>query len=144
MKKTVISLTVLSILFAANIAMADSFDNLSNLTPVQKQKLNQIQFNYKQEYNSLETRIMDYQSKLAQVENATDKSAQEKALIKSTYERNIATLKAQQNAVKANAEKMYQTVMTPAQFQQYNLQGAQAEMQMSEFLKGANNFREKN
>lgn len=144
MKKSVISLTVLSILFAANIAMADGFDNLSNLTPVQKQKLNQIQFNYKQEYNSLETRIMDYQSKLAQVENATDKSAQEKALIKSTYERNIATLKAQQNAVKANAEKMYQTVMTPAQFQQYNLQGAQAEMQMSEFLKGANNFREKN
>ena len=143
MKKSVISLTVLSILFAANIAMADSFDNLSNLTPVQKQKLNQIQFNYKQEYNSLETRIMDYQSKLAQVENATDKSTQEKALIKSTYERNIATLKAQQNAVKANAEKMYQTVMTPAQFQQYNLQGAQAEMQMSEFLKGANNFREK-
>lgn len=143
MKKSIITLTALSILFASNIAMAEGFDNLTNLTPVQKQKLNQIHFNYKQEYNSLESRIMGYQSKLAQVENATDKSAQEKALIKATYEKNIATLKAQQKAVKANAEKMYQTVMTPAQFQQYNLQESRAEMQMSDFLKGANNFREK-
>ena len=111
---------------------------------MQKQKLNQIQFSYKQDYNSLETRIMDYKSKLAQVDTAADKTAQEKALIKSTYERNIATLKAQQNAVKANAEKMYQTILTPAQFQQYSLQESRAELQMSEFLKGANNFREKN
>ena len=34
--------------------------------------------------------------------------------------------------------------MTPAQFQQYNLESSKAELQMSEFLKGANNFREKN
>ena len=144
MKKLILSLTVLSIMLSANVVMAEGFDNLTNLTPVQKQKLNQIQFNYKQDYNSLETRIMDYQSKLAQVQNATDKTAQEKALIKATYEKNIATLKAQQKAVKANAEKMYQTIMTPAQFQQYNLESSKAELQMSEFLKGANNFREKN
>ena len=144
MKKLILSLTVLSIMVSANVVMAEGFDNLTNLTPVQKQKLNQIQFNYKQDYNSLETRIMDYQSKLAQVQNAADKTPQEKALIKATYEKNIATLKAQQNAVKANAEKMYQTVMTPAQFQQYSVQQSRAEMQMSDFLKGANNFREKN
>ena len=144
MKKSIISLTVLSILVATNAVMAEGFDNLTNLTPVQKQKLNQIQFSYKQDYNSLETRIMDYKSKLAQVDTAADKTAQEKALIKSTYERNIATLKAQQNAVKANAEKMYQTILTPAQFQQYSLQESRAELQMSEFLKGANNFRGKN
>ena len=144
MRKAIISLTVLSVLFSANIVMAEGFDNISNLTPVQKQKLNQIHFNYKQEYNSLETRIMGYESKLAQIQNDATKSVQEKALVKSTYEKNISTLKAQQNAVKANAEKMYQTVMTPAQFQQYSMQGAQAELQMSEFLKGANNFREKN
>ena len=144
MRKSVTTLTVLSILFATNFVMAEGFDNLTNLTPVQKQKLNQIQFNYKQDYNSLETRIMGYQSKLAQLQNATDKSAQEKALIKATYEKNIATLKAQQKAVKDNAEKMYQTILTPAQFQEYNLQTSKAELQMSEFLKGANNFREKN
>ena len=144
MKKAILSLTVLSILFSANVVMAEGFDNLTNLTPVQKQKLNQIHFNYKQEYNSLESRIMGYQSKLAQVQTATDKTAQEKALIQATYEKNIATLKAQQKAVKANAEKMYQTIMTPAQFQQYSMQESRAELQMSDFLKGANNFREKN
>ena len=57
---------------------------------------------------------------------------------------NTPTVIEKQKAVKANAEKMYQTVMTPAQFQQYNLQESRAEMQMSDFLKGANNFREKN
>lgn len=144
MKKSVITLTALSILFASNIAMAEGFDNISNLTPVQKQKLNQIHFNYKQENNTLETKIMSYESKLAEVKNDANKSAQEKALIISTYERNISTLKAQQNAVKSNAEKLYQTVMTPAQYQQHTMQGAQAEMQINEFLKGANNFREKN
>lgn len=144
MKKSVITLTALSILFASNIAMAEGFDNISNLTPVQKQKLNQIHFNYKQENNALETKIMNYESKLAEVKNDANKSAQEKALIISTYERNISTLKAQQNAVKSNAEKLYQTVMTPAQYQQHTMQGAQAEMQINEFLKGANNFREKN
>ena len=144
MKKSVITLTVLSILFASNIAMAEGFDKISNLTPVQKQKLNQIHFNYKQENNALETKIMSYQSKLAEVKNDANKSAQEKALIVSTYEKNISTLKAQQNAVKSNAEKLYQTVMTPAQYQQYAMQGAQAEMQINDFLKGANNFREKN
>lgn len=144
MKKSIISLTILSALFVANAALADGFDNLTNLTAAQKQKLNQIQFNYKQEYNALETKIMGYESQLKQVENDINKSAQEKALIKATYEKNIATLKAQQNIVKSNANKMYQTVMTPAQFQQYNMQETKAEIQMSEFLKGANNFREKN
>ena len=137
MKKSVITLTALSILFASNIAMAEGFDNISNLTPVQKQKLNQIHFNYKQENNALETKIMSYESKLAEVKNDANKSAQEKALIISTYERNISTLNAQKKQLEEAMQKSYQTVMTPQQYQQYSTQQIKVQDAFSEFVRTA-------
>lgn len=135
MKKLIVSFGVLTILSAASVAFAQDFSNLENLSPVQKQKLNQIYYNYKQENNSLEMRITSYKDKLNQLSKQTDKSAEQINLLKSSYERNLNTLTAQQNQLKKQTEDLYKSVMTADQYKQYQAQQLQTENAFSNFLR---------
>ena len=100
MKKFIVTLSVLSLLTITGSAFAENFDSLQGLTAVQKQQLSQAQFKFKQENDALNNKIIDYQSKLAQLNRQTEKTPEQVALIKATYERNIQTFKAQQEILK--------------------------------------------
>ena len=78
-------------IFLATPAFSQDFSYLDDLSAVQKQKLSQIYHSYKQENNSLEMRIMDYQTKLNKLETLQDRSAEQINLLKTAYERNIKT-----------------------------------------------------
>ena len=114
---------------------AQDFSYLDDLSAVQKQKLTQIYHSYKQENQSLEMRIMDYQEKLKKLESIQDKKVEQIDLLKSAYERNIKTLAVQQELLKSKTERMYETVMTPNQYKQHLAQQMQIENAFSDFLR---------
>ena len=135
MKKFIAILSIMMLFTTAGRAFADDFSALQNLTPVQKQQLSQVQFKYKQEIDSLNNRIMDYQNKLAQLNKQTEKTSTEIALIKATYERNVETLKAQQDILKKQMDASYKNVMTQEQYQQYQAQQIQVQDAFANFLR---------
>lgn len=137
MKKFLLTLSIVGIIVSTNIVMAESFDSLSNLTPVQKQKLSQIQFNYKSQIDALENRIMDYQNKLARAKADITKSKEQIALITSAYERNIQTLETQKAQLEDAMNNSYRSVMTPEQFRQYSTQQIKVQDAFSEFVRTA-------
>lgn len=137
MKKFLLTLSIVGIIASTNIVMAESFDSLSNLTPVQKQKLSQIQFNYKSQIDALENRIMDYQNKLARAKADITKSKEQIALITSAYERNIQTLETQKAQLEDAMNNSYRSVMTPEQFRQYSTQQIKVQDAFSEFVRTA-------
>ena len=137
MKKFLLALSIVGIIGSANIVMAESFDSLKNLTPVQKQKLSQIQFNYKAQLDELDNRIMDYQNKLARAKADITKSQEQKALITSAYERNIQTLQTQKSQIEDAMKASYKSVMTPEQFKQYSTQQIKVQDAFSEFVRTA-------
>lgn len=122
-------------IFLATPAFSQDFSYLDDLSAVQKQKLSQIYHSYKQENNSLEMRIMDYQTKLNKLETLQDRSAEQINLLKTAYERNIKTLAVQQELLKSKTERMYETVMTPNQYKQHLAQQMQIENAFSDFLR---------
>ena len=78
---------------------------------------------------------MDYQNKLAQLNKQTEKTSTEIALIKATYERNVETLKAQQDILKKQMDASYKNVMTQEQYQQYQAQQIQVQDAFANFLR---------
>ncbi len=135
MKKTTLLIGVMALLASSSVAIAEGFDSLENITPAQKQKLTQIQYNYKQENNSLETRIMDYNNKINQVKNDPDKTPEQVSLLTSAYERNLATLKAQQKVLEQKTDSMYKSILTPEQYNQYKVQQINVQNSFDNFLK---------
>lgn len=137
MKKFLLAFVALGIICSANVVMADSFDSLQNLTPVQKQKLTQIQFSYKNQIDSLETRIMEYKNKLARAKSDTTKTKEQIALLTSTYERNISTLETQKEQLESAMDNAYKSVMTLEQYKQYRAQQINVQDAFSEFVRTA-------
>ena len=137
MKKFLLALSIVGIFVSCNTVMAESFDSLQNLTPVQKQKLSQIQFNYKSQIDALENRIMDYKNKLARAKADVTKSKEQLALITSAYERNIQTLETQKAQLEDAMKNSYRSVMTPEQFKQYSTQQIKVQDAFSEFVRTA-------
>ena len=137
MKKFLLALSIVGIIASTNVVMAESFDSLQNLTPIQKQKLSQIQFNYKSQIDELENRIMEYQNKLAKAKEDVTKSKEQKALITSAYERNIQTLKTQKSQLEDAMKASYKSVMTTEQYKQYSMQQIKVQDAFSEFVRTA-------
>lgn len=137
MKKFLLALSIVGIFVSCNTVIAESFDSLQNLTPVQKQKLSQIQFNYKSQIDALENRIMDYKNKLARAKADVTKSKEQLALITSAYERNIQTLETQKAQLEDAMKNSYRSVMTPEQFKQYSTQQIKVQDAFSEFVRTA-------
>ena len=134
MKKTTLLIGIVALLASSSLAFAEGFDSLENITPAQKQKLTQIQYNYKQENNSLEMRIMDYNNKINQVKNDPDKTPEQVSLLTSAYERNLATLKAQQKVLEQRTDSMYKSILTPEQYNQYKVQQINVQDSFNNFL----------
>lgn len=134
MKKNILLTISALVLISSNIALAEDFDSLENITPVQKQKLSQIHFKYKQDYNSLEQRIIEYNSKMAVLQKDTEKSPAEIAMLKAAYERNLKTLKAQQAQLETDTDTLYKNVLTEEQYAQYKSQKQQTEDAFNNFL----------
>ena len=132
MKKIFVLIFMISL---ATPAFSQVFSYLDDLSAVQKQKLSQIYHSYKQENNSLEMRIMDYQTKLNKLETLQDRSAEQINLLKTAYERNIKTLAVQQELLKSKTERMYEAVMTPNQYKQHLAQQMQIDNAFSDFLR---------
>ncbi len=134
MKKTTLLLGVMAILASSGIVFAEGFDSLDGITPVQMQKLTKIQYNFKQENNSLEMRIMDYNNKIAQVKNDPDKTPEQVTLLTSAYERNLSTLKTQQKILEQKTDAMYKSILTPEQYNQYKAQQINVQDSFNNFL----------
>ena len=134
MKKTTLFLGIIALLASSVSVFAEGFDSLENITSAQKQKLTQIQYNYKQENNSLEMRIMDYNNKIAQVKNDKDKTPEQVLLLTSAYERNLSTLKTQQKVLEQKTDAMYKSVLTPEQYNQYKAQQLNVQDSFNNFL----------
>ena len=134
MKKTTLFLGIIALLASSVSVFAEGFDSLENITSAQKQKLTQIQYNYKQENNSLEMRIMDYNNKIAQVKNDKDKTPEQVSLLTSAYERNLSTLKTQQKILEQKTDAMYKSVLTPEQYNQYKAQQLNVQDSFNNFL----------
>ena len=134
MKKTALLIGIATIFAFSGVVFAEGFDSLEGLTPAQMQKLTQIQYNFKQENNSLEMRIMDYNNKIAQVKNDKDKTPEQVSLLTSAYERNLSTLKTQQKILEQKTDSMYKSVLTPKQYNQYKLQQINVQDSFNNFL----------
>lgn len=137
MKKIMLALFVLGTIASANVVIADSFDKLQNLTPIQKQKLSQVQFSYKSQIDVLNNQIMDYKNKLAKAQSDVTKSKEQIALITSSYQRNIQTLETQKSQLEDAMNNSYKSIMTPEQFREYSSQQLKVQDAFSEFVRTA-------
>ena len=133
MKKIVLSLVAVGLLSGA--AFADLFDNLSNISPEQMEQLTQIHNTYKQENDDMENKIMEYTNKLTQIQLSNDKTAEQKALLSSAYERNLMVLQVQIDQLKANTDAAYKQILTDEQYKEYAAQQIRVENAFSDFLK---------
>ena len=135
MKKILISLSVLLISSLSSQVLAEEFSYLSDLTPVQKQKLSRIYHSYKQENNSLEMRISSYKDKLNKLNANTEMPKEQVNMLKTAYERNLSTLSVQQEELKKQTEELYKSVMSAKQYQQHQAQQLQTQNAFNEFLR---------
>lgn len=134
MKKLAIILGLIGLFFVSNMSFAEDFDALEGLTAVQKQKLSQIQYSYKQSNDSLEMRIMEYNNKIAKVKADVEKTPEQVALLTGAYERNLSTLKTQQQILKQQTEAQYKAVMTDEQYAQFKAQQINVQEAFKNFL----------
>lgn len=132
--KKILLVIMVALFFNLNSVFAQDFDNLEGITPAQKQKLSQIHFRYKNEYNSIEQNIIEYNSKLAKLSQETDKSPSDIAMLKSAYERNLKTLKAQQEKLDIDVDELYKSILTEEQYKQYKAQKVQTQEAFNNFL----------
>ena len=136
MKKIICTLSILISLVGASVSFAnvDEFYALQGLTAAQRQQLSQAQFNYKTKNDELNNKIMSYYSKIGLIDKQLDKSAEEKALMRATYERNVETFKAQQDTLKKELDEAYKKVMTNEQYLQYQAQQMRVQNSFAQFL----------
>ncbi len=120
MKKiwTVSLLTLVCMMFNFAFA-ADIFDALGNLTPEQKRQMSNIYNNYQIKNNELLTRILSYTDKIANLQLNSEKTKEQIALLTGAYERNISTLKNQQEILQKETDALYQLVLTSTQYKQF-------------------------
>ena len=135
MKKLFASIIFLMAFGLFTSCFADEFDNLEGITPAQKEQITQIQLVYKQEYNTNETKIMDYTNKLNQIKQETNFDPSQQALLIGAYERNISALKSRQEQLKQETYEKYKTVLTDKQYHQYLSEQIKVENAFSDFLK---------
>lgn len=135
MKKLFASIIFLMAFGLFTSCFADEFDNLEGITPAQKEQITQIQLVYKQEYNTNETKIMDYTNKLNQIKQETNFDPSQQALLIGAYERNISALKSRQEQLKQETDEKYKTVLTDKQYHQYLSEQIKVENAFSDFLK---------
>ena len=134
MKKSALLICLFTFVCCSNMAFSQGFETLENITPVQLQKLSQIQHNFSQENNALETKIMDYTNKINQVKNDVDKTKEQVSLLTGAYERNLSTLKAQQKLLQQQTDALYKSVLTPEQYNDYRAQQIQVQDAFKNFL----------
>ena len=135
MKKIIFTLVMIGLMSQTNIAFAGDFDNITGLTPVQKETLARIQGDYKLEYNQNETNIMQYTDKLKQIKEQKDITPEQASLLTSAYERNINVLKNRQNELKNETEAKYKEVFTDEQYKEYQMLQIKADNAFSDFLR---------
>ncbi len=135
MKKIIFTLVMIGLMSQINIAFAGDFDNITGLTPVQKETLARIQGDYKLEYNQNETNIMQYTDKLKQIKEQKDITPEQASLLTSAYERNINVLKNRQNELKNETEAKYKEVFTDEQYKEYQMLQIKADNAFSDFLR---------
>lgn len=134
MKKSVLFISLVCIMFSTSMALANTFEQLENLSPVQKQKLTQANQMYKLENNNLETRIMEYTDKLNRLKMDNDKTPEEKSVLIGAYERNLATFKQQQEQIKAKRDEDYKNILTIEQYEQFQAQQIDVQTKFNTFL----------
>ncbi len=117
MKKTVLFFSILGII--TSNAFAVDFNEITDLTPFQQNKLIQIQKSYDFENDSLNARIIEYTNKIEMVENDRDKTKEQKSLLKSAYERNLETLRLQQKRLEQNTSLQIKNLLNDEQYIQY-------------------------
>lgn len=132
--RKILLLSMAAVILASNAVFADTFDNLEGITPAQKNKLSQIHVQYKQEYNSLEQKMIEYNTKISKLQRETEKSPAEIAMLSAAYERNLKTLKEQQDKLEKDTDLLYKGVLTEEQYKQYQAQKVQVEDAFSNFL----------
>ncbi len=135
MKKNLLSFLLLSAFLFSGAVFAEMFDNLRNITPIQKQQLSNTYFEYKQRNNDLENKLSQYQSKLNQLQDEKDKTPTDISLLRSAYERNISVLKSQQAQLKKETDEKYKSIMTLEQYQEYQAQQLQTDNAFQNFLR---------
>ncbi len=135
MKKVFIALSLFAFLISFGSAFADDFDALEGISAEQKQKLTNVQFQYKQEYDSNQTKIMDYENKLNQIKSDTSMNPEQASLLMSAYERNISVLNARQNELTNNKNQQYKEILTDEQYKQFQAQQIRVENAFSDFLR---------
>lgn len=134
MKKLFILSAVFCLALSTTSAFADNFDALENITPAQKQRLTEVQTLYKPQLNAIDDKIMNYNSKIAQVKEDKYKTKEQSALLTSAYERNVESLKNQKNVLEAEMDKKYKAIMTDEQYKQYKAQQIAVDNAFTKFL----------
>ncbi len=117
--KKVFVLSLACTVLAGLAAFADDFDALRDISPAQKQQLTLIKSTYKEQLDSIDNSIMNYNSKIAQVRDDKDKTQEQSALLISAYERNIESLNNQKKQIETEMDNKFKTVMTEEQYKQY-------------------------
>lgn len=122
------------VMLSTTIAVADEFDSLNGITPAQKQKLSQITLMYKNESNTLEKRIIEYNTEKARLQRDREKSPTDIAMMTAAYDKNIQVMKAQKAKLDKDTDALYKSVLTEEQYKQYQAQKVQTENAFSNFL----------
>ena len=111
MKKVLLILGILITFISSDTVFAENIENTDSITPAELTRLNQIEFNCKQQVNQLETRIADYTRKIDIIKNDTNKNDAQKSILIGAYERNIETLKLQQKQFEREADALTKSLL---------------------------------
>lgn len=111
MKKKVFIGGIIGILLISGAVNADNQNISLTITPAEKIKLSQIDYNYNQQYDNMEKKITDYTNKINIVSNDVNKDDAQKSLLIGAYERNIETINAQKKQLDLEKESLYKSVL---------------------------------
>ena len=135
MKKVAFLFALSGILLISNTSFAqDAFDRLENITPAQRQQISTVQNTFKIKNNELEMRISGYTDKIARLKADTDKTQDQISLLIGAYERNITTLKSQQEVLKKETDDKYKEILTEEQYKQYQALQINVQDSFNKFL----------
>ncbi len=135
MKKPVFNLLLTFMLLMSNVVFAaDIFDTLDGLTTEQKRQMSNIYNNYKTKNNELLNQILSYTDKIAKLQSAADKTQEQIALLTGAYEKNISTLKNQQEILSRETDALYKLILTRLQYNQYQSLQSNAQEAFNDFL----------
>lgn len=128
----VLSLIILS---KSNVFAVEIFDSLENLTPEQKRQMYNVSNIYKIKNNELLKKILSYTDRLAKLETDAAKTQEQIELLFGAYERNIETLKKQQELLSKETDELYKMILTDKQYKQYQELQKNVQNSFNKFLK---------